>query len=70
MEAGDPTVTVDLLVKSLLALGVSKKNSGAQSHSNRTTLYYLHWRQAFEFHSEPRCESMVNVQLTRSETTH
>ncbi len=28
MEAGDPTVTVDLLVKSLLALGVSKKELG------------------------------------------
>ena len=25
MEAGDPTVSIDLLVKSLLALGVSKK---------------------------------------------
>ena len=28
MEAGDPTVTVDLLIKSLLALGVSKKELG------------------------------------------
>ena len=28
MEAGDPTVTIDLLVKSLLALGVSKKELG------------------------------------------
>ena len=26
MEAGDPTVTLDLLIRSLLALGVSKKN--------------------------------------------
>ena len=25
MEAGDPTVSIDLLIKSLLALGVSKK---------------------------------------------
>ena len=25
MEAGDPTVTIDLLVRSLLALGVSRK---------------------------------------------
>ena len=28
MEAGDPTVSMDLLVKSLLALGVSKKELG------------------------------------------
>ena len=28
MEAGDPTVSIDLLVKSLLALGVSKKEIG------------------------------------------
>ena len=28
MEAGDPTVSIDLLVKSLLALGVSKKELG------------------------------------------
>jgi DNA-binding XRE family transcriptional regulator len=28
MEAGDPTVSVDLLIKSLLALGVSKKELG------------------------------------------
>ena len=28
MEAGDPTVSVDLLVKSLLALGVSRKELG------------------------------------------
>lgn len=28
MEAGDPTVTIDLLVKSLLALGVTKKELG------------------------------------------
>lgn len=28
MEAGDPTVSIDLLVKSLLALGVSKKEVG------------------------------------------
>jgi len=28
MEAGDPTVSLDLLVKSLLALGVSKKELG------------------------------------------
>lgn len=28
MEAGDPTVTVDLLIKSLLALGMSKKELG------------------------------------------
>lgn len=28
MEAGDPTVSVDLLVKSLLALGVSKEELG------------------------------------------
>lgn len=26
MEAGDPTVTLDLLIRSLLALGVSKKS--------------------------------------------
>ena len=30
MEAGDPTVSIDLLVKSLLALGVSKKNLGGR----------------------------------------
>ena len=28
MEAGDPTVSIDLLIKSLLALGVSKKELG------------------------------------------
>jgi len=28
MEAGDPTVSIDLLVKSLLALGASKKELG------------------------------------------
>jgi len=28
MEAGDPTVSIDLLVKSLFALGVSKKELG------------------------------------------
>jgi DNA-binding XRE family transcriptional regulator len=28
MEAGDPTVSLDLLIKSLLALGVSKKELG------------------------------------------
>ena len=28
MEAGDPTVTVDLLIKSLLALGVSPREIG------------------------------------------
>ena len=28
MEAGDPSVSIDLLVKSLLALGVSKKEVG------------------------------------------
>lgn len=28
MEAGDPTVSIDLLVRSLLALGVSKKEMG------------------------------------------
>jgi len=28
MEAGDPTVSIDLLVKSLLALGVTKKELG------------------------------------------
>jgi DNA-binding XRE family transcriptional regulator len=28
MEAGDPTVSLDLLVKSLLALGVSRKELG------------------------------------------
>jgi hypothetical protein len=28
MEAGDPTVSIDLLVKSLLALGVSKEELG------------------------------------------
>ena len=28
MEAGDPTVSLDLLVKSLLALGISKKELG------------------------------------------
>jgi DNA-binding XRE family transcriptional regulator len=28
MEAGDPTVSIDLLVKSLLALGVSKRELG------------------------------------------
>ena len=28
MEAGDPTVSMDLLVKSLLALGVTKKELG------------------------------------------
>jgi len=28
MEAGDPSVSIDLLVKSLLALGVSKKELG------------------------------------------
>lgn len=28
MEAGDPTVSIDLLVKSLLALGVSRKEVG------------------------------------------
>ena len=28
MEAGDPTVSIDLLVKSLLALGVSRKELG------------------------------------------
>jgi DNA-binding XRE family transcriptional regulator len=28
METGDPTVSIDLLVKSLLALGVSKKELG------------------------------------------
>ena len=28
MESGDPTVSMDLLVKSLLALGVSKKELG------------------------------------------
>lgn len=28
MEAGDPSVSIDLLVKSLIALGVSKKELG------------------------------------------
>ena len=28
MEAGDPTVSIDLLIKSLLALGVSKRELG------------------------------------------
>jgi DNA-binding XRE family transcriptional regulator len=28
MEAGDPAVSIDLLIKSLLALGVSKKELG------------------------------------------
>jgi DNA-binding XRE family transcriptional regulator len=28
MEAGDPSVSIDLLVKSLLAMGVSKKELG------------------------------------------
>ena len=28
MEAGDPTVSIDLLIRSLLALGVSKKELG------------------------------------------
>jgi DNA-binding transcriptional regulator YiaG len=28
MEAGDPTVSIDLLVRSLLALGVSKRELG------------------------------------------
>ena len=28
MEAGDPTVSIDLLIKSLLALGVTKKELG------------------------------------------
>ena len=28
MEAGDPTVSIDLLIKSLLALGVSRKELG------------------------------------------
>ena len=28
MEAGDPTVSIDLLIKSLLVLGVSKKELG------------------------------------------
>ena len=28
METGDPTVSLDLLVKSLLALGISKKELG------------------------------------------
>ena len=28
MEAGDPTVTIDLLIKSLLALGVSRQEIG------------------------------------------
>ena len=28
MEAGDPTVSIDLLIKSLLALGVSKREVG------------------------------------------
>lgn len=28
MEAGDPTVTIDLLVKSLLALGISPREIG------------------------------------------
>ena len=28
MEAGDPTVSIDLLVKSLLALGVTRKELG------------------------------------------
>lgn len=28
MEAGDPSVSVDLLIKSLLALGVSRKELG------------------------------------------
>ncbi len=28
MEAGDPTVTIDLLVKTLLALGVTRKELG------------------------------------------
>ena len=35
MEAGDPTVSIDLLVKSLLALGVSKKELG-RSISSRS----------------------------------
>jgi hypothetical protein len=29
MEAGDPTVTIDLLVKSLLALGTSNREIAA-----------------------------------------
>lgn len=34
MESGDPTVTIDLLVKSLLALGTTKKDiAGIISHS-------------------------------------
>ena len=28
MEAGDPTVSIDLLIRSLLALGISKKELG------------------------------------------
>ena len=38
MEAGDPTVSIDLLVKSLLALGVSKKELGRtiSERSDRT----------------------------------
>jgi hypothetical protein len=28
MEAGDPAVSIDLIIKSLLALGVSKKELG------------------------------------------
>ena len=38
MEAGDPTVRLDLLVRSLLALGTSNRELAAMiAHSRRTT---------------------------------
>jgi DNA-binding XRE family transcriptional regulator len=36
MEAGDPSVSIDLLMKSLLALGVSKKEVAKTISSNST----------------------------------
>ena len=35
MEAGDPTVSLDLLVRSLLALGTSKRELAGQSQAQR-----------------------------------
>jgi ribosome-binding protein aMBF1 (putative translation factor) len=38
MEAGDPTVSLDLLVRSLLALGISNRELAAMiAHSRRAT---------------------------------
>jgi hypothetical protein len=34
MECGDPTVSLDLLVKSLLAIGVSKESIAKAFHEN------------------------------------